>query len=758
VIHRDIKPENILLHGGHALVADFGIALAASRSEGATRMTETGMSLGTPAYMSPEQAMGERDITPKADIYALGATLYEMLSGEPPFVGPTAQAIVARVMTEEPRSLVLQRKSIPPHVEAAVRQALEKLPADRFASAADFAAALGDPSFARARAGVPVRGRAWWHVPAIAVAGLLAGAAIGVGGTAWSRRAPTPPPITRFALVFGHAGQPGDGAGSPIAVAPDGSSIAYKGSDSTGGGLYLRPLDRVNPVRLAGTDDAEEPFFSPDGRWLGFVSGNQLRKLSLVDGSAVTVAEQGWTTSVAGAAWIPGDTIVLSLDDRLWKLSARGGPLNRMALVDSTRRVAYRWPQPLSDDGHVLVTAIDSGGSPRLVVVSVRDGRVTDLGLSGVDGRWVDPGYIVFARTDSMLAAAPFDARRLRVTGPAVPLGVRVGVGPAFPAKVGVARTGTVAFPEFAGGSIALSRLVVVARDGAVRDLPGMVEAAWAWPRFSPDGRKVAVTLKYETWQGDIWVYDVASRTSLRLTFDSLSAIPSWSLDGRAITFTRLRVLDIGKGVDFFGLARVASDGSGALDTLLSSPGAFMGEAQFTPDGQWVVYRRSPADIWLARSDSLSAGRPLRRTPFIERSLALSRDGRWLAYVSNETGSAEVYVEAMHGPAGHTRVSTSGGSEPVWARSGRELFYRNGDTVLAVPVEPGPAFRAGRPRPLFTGHFQSSLMTTRYDVTPDGRGFLMVRRASAEPRDAQIDVILNLFQQPALRRPPGEGQ
>jgi tRNA A-37 threonylcarbamoyl transferase component Bud32 len=318
VVHRDIKPENILLHGGHAMVADFGIALAASRSDGGTRMTETGMSLGTPHYMAPEQAMGERDITPKADIYALGCVLYEMLAGEPPFTGPTAQSIIARVLTEQPRSLTLQRHTIPPALDAVVMRALEKLPADRFATATAFSEALANPASVAAmatasgtRALSSERVRRDWRsriaLPALAVA------AIATAVSVWVVLRPPPPgPVSRYRLQLPENAPLFAGLGV-VAIAPDGSRFLYMGPSAAGQfvpQVWLKERDGDQALPLAGTVGARSATFSPDGQWIAFTSGGHIEKILVGGGAAITLAD----SSAGGVtpAWLADGRIVFA--------------------------------------------------------------------------------------------------------------------------------------------------------------------------------------------------------------------------------------------------------------------------------------------------------------------------------------------------------------------------------------------------------------------------------------------------------------
>jgi len=337
VIHRDIKPENILLHGGHAQVADFGIALAVSRSEGGSRMTETGMSLGTPYYMSPEQAMGEREITAKSDVYALGCVLYEMLTGEPPFTGPTAQAIIARVVTEEPRSLVLQRKTIPPHVEAAVETALAKLPADRFATAAEFADALAHPErtlpATRVLAAFGGAGAGRWRRSFWAAAG----AALGLGGlAAWgwarAREATRQPPSWQYISL-------GDtvtlGTTNPaFALSPDGSSLVFA-DDRQNDRLWLKRRGVLDPVPIPGTERAQNAVFSPDGEWIAFVVDNHLKKVRATGGPTLTLGDSV-AAGFGGAAWLDDGTLVYVTPtlQGLRRVSAAGGP-SRVVLPEA---------------------------------------------------------------------------------------------------------------------------------------------------------------------------------------------------------------------------------------------------------------------------------------------------------------------------------------------------------------------------------------------------------------------------------------
>jgi len=747
IVHRDIKPENVLLHGGHALVADFGIALAVSRSDGGTRMTETGMSLGTPHYMAPEQAMGEREITPKADIYALGCVLYEMLTAEPPFVGATAQAIIARVMTEEPRSLTLQRKSIPPHVEAAVRTALEKLPADRFASAADFARALDRPDFAgpATRAVATAAGRVG---PVAASQQLVRGlpwalvtaALVWVGWLATHRPRPVPPPTVAFDLAFGPRAAAVNASGSPLAFSPDGSRIAYVGTDSSGTRqLFVRSLDRVDPVPVAGTVQGDRPFFSPDGAWLGFVQEGKIRKVALAGGAVVTICDV--TRFVGGVAWGAGDVIVYSeLPGGLHQVSAAGGRPADLAQPDSTHPTSYRWPAFLPDGRAVVFTNVTDSG-PSLWAVTLGDGRVRPLDQPGMSPQYVDGGYLVYTEQDGTVFARGFDAGKLRFTGPPQPIVGGVDMGGAAVAKMAVARTGALVYRG--GDRSDLRELALVDRDGRALALPAP-RAAYREPRFSRDGRRIAVTIAGGSsgpsgGGDDVWIWDLDAGNLQRITFDSASATPEWLPGGRRLVYTQYRGTN--------RLFTISPDGSGQPESLITRPNPIF-ESSPTPDGRAVVFReiseQRNRDIWIATLDSPQVIRPLLATPFDERNPTVSPDGRWLAYASNETGQMEVYVRGLEEGSGRTRISTARGAEPRWAHSGRELFYRTPDSVYAVPVTPGPVFRAGTPRALFGAQYVAG-NPTNWDVAPDDRHFIVVRRREATTDDATLHVLLHWF-------------
>ncbi|HSE28903.1 MAG TPA: protein kinase, partial [Gemmatimonadales bacterium] len=731
VIHRDIKPENILLHDGSALVADFGIALAASKA-GGTRMTETGMSLGTPHYMSPEQAMGEREITARSDVYALGAVAYELLTGDPPFTGSTAQAIVARVVTEHPRPMAAQRHTIPPHVEAAVLTALEKLPADRFASAADFAAALASaghtaPTVAtrtHRRADAPTRRQAILRLLPWALALAAAAAA------AWLALRPAPArPVSRFAI-----GLPADqgivGArGNRVTIAPDGSRIVYVGPGEGTRRVWVRRRDELSATPVPGTDLPAHVFISPDGRRAGVITESQrILVVPLDGGPAVAITDSA--VGLDGATWsedgyIYFDGLTGGGTTGILRVPAAGGTWDTVTVV---RREAsetdHVWPEALPDGRGVLFT-IARGGDMRTADIGVvpPDGGAHRVLFRGVTARYSPTGHLVYVTVDGTLLVVPFDLKRLEVTGEPVPLASGLNIRPFGAVDLALSAEGTLLYTT--GGRGDDPREVVwVGLDGSV--VP--VDPGWVGDlrtlAVSPDGRRLAVSI-FAEGEEQIWVKQLPDGPLSKITFDGPAAWrPSWSADGRDVLYVSLQ------GITPDAWSKRA-DGSAPAELLLDIA-APVQEAFRSRDGEWLVYRTTPRDIMgLSRAGDTV---PLVATPFEERAPALSPDGRWLAYQSDEAGRYEVFVRPF--PATSTakwQVSNGGGTVPRWSPDGRVLYYRGTGNVVAVEVLPGPSFIAGGRRTLFgLGTFADE--EGSWDIAPDGRRFAMIRdRGVADP-------------------------
>jgi serine/threonine protein kinase len=736
VIHRDIKPENILLHDGQALVADFGIALALTQA-GGSRMTETGMSLGTPHYMSPEQAMGEREITARSDVYALGAVTYEMLIGEPPFTGPTPQAVVAKVLTEEPRSPAGVRRSVPPQVEAAVLTALEKLPADRFGSAAEFAAALtGSGSSSATYRGRPAtRRRSLFGSPvlvaAIGVGGLAAGLVLGL--LLWRRDALPPAGTLRIATTFSAEPSP---VGPSFDLTPDGSRIIYRARASGGIQLLSQPLDRLDATVLTTGSSFTGlalvgPRVSPDGRSLVFAQEGGLLTTSIEGGITKRVADsvQGW-----GVWGVDGRIYFQHSGSKgLASVPAEGGTMKRLTLPDSAHAESGHAIADVLPDGNGVVIVISHGSMQNadIGVVDLATGHINTL-MRGTDARYVVSGHLLVSRPDHSVVAVPFDARRLRLAGDPFPLLDGVVLGATGSMELAVAHNGTLLYERDVGAH----GLVLVDRSGHEQLLEGAgsMVGGYGSVRVSPDGARIV----YERLTGasagtaDLWLYSLQERTSTRLTFAGDNTYPSWSADGRRILF-RSNSRGIRTGTGDGTIDTVEADGSGTPGPLFLRAGSNE-EAVQSPDRRWIVFRSGDrgrnqnTDLLYFPSADPSATRPLVDSRFNERAPALSPDGRWVAYISDDSGQDEVYVRPFPGPGGRVQVSTGGGSEPVWARSGRELFYRSGTSVIAAAVAREPAFRVlSRHLLMAGGAYSFNGNHAQFDVLPGDSTFVFVR-------------------------------
>jgi len=738
VIHRDIKPENILLHDGSALVADFGIALAASRA-GGTRMTETGMSLGTPHYMSPEQAMGEREITARSDVYALGAVLYEMLVGEPPFTGPTAQAIVAKVVTERARPLMPQRHTIPPHVEATVLTALEKLPADRFASAGAFAAALTNPAFATASitgAG-PITTTATrsglteiWRRIRPALPWALAVALATVAVVRWPAH-PIGLPVIRFE-VRPQAGAriafPVAGVATQVALSPDGRLAVFDATAASGGWmLYVRSLDRLAARALPGTEGALNPAFSPDGRWIAFRSADgKLKKIAIDGGSLTTLcAIDNSGTVGAGLTWLSDREIAFargtySEGRGFWKVSSDGGEPVQFSQLDSVSRERLQLSPRAAEGGRLVFysSTIASNVDLSIGVIETSTGRAKVFpALHGMRAAGLVDGYLVYVRGDGALMAAPFDTRTLTAGAP-IQVADSIAIPPsAWDAPITLSDGGSLFYQH--GG--AASRVMSVDPHGVEHAILDSVQV-YSHPRLSPDGRRLALEVQGAA-NDDIWIMDLVDHSAVRLTREGFNNRPEWSPDGRRVLYTSSRAPSD-------GVWSQPADGSAEATLLYHDPKNPIREAVFTPDGRSIVYRidtqNNNRDILLKPLSDSGKPVPLVASLNDEKEPRVSPDARWLAYVSNETGREEVYVRAFGGGGGRLPVSTDGGGEPLWSRDGKRLFYRSGTKLMVATVVTAPSLAIASREAAFDGPFATDNYHPNYDIAPDGRSFVMI--------------------------------
>ncbi|MDH4130978.1 MAG: protein kinase, partial [Gemmatimonadota bacterium] len=743
VIHRDIKPENILLHDGSALVADFGIALAASKA-GGTRMTETGMSLGTPHYMSPEQAMGEREITARSDVYALGAVLYEMLTGDPPFTGSTAQAIVARVVTEHPRSMTSQRHTIPPQVEAAVLTSLEKLPADRFATAAEFAAALADPTYAsRTTVMMAAQGGRKRSPITLALAGVAAVATI---AALWGWLRPAPPrPTLRYTMMLPEGRGLSPERGTRFALSPDGSKIVYAGQGPDGTQLYLLDRSQLEPRPLPGTDGAIVPFFSPDGEQVGFnILGNAALKVVALNGAPpVTIADSGLGSD--GATWsadgyIYFDGLTGGGTTGLVRVAAAGGPHEQVTVVDTAQgQQDHFWPVAIPGGRGVFFTVQyrNSRQASNIAVYDQKSGTYHTL-VQGLTARYAPTGHMVYVSSAGDLLAVPFDLESLQITGQ--PVAITPGVaGRAFGAvDLALSTSGTLIY-QLGTVNTDPGNVVYVTRDGRATPMDAAWSGTFQTLALSPDGRQLAVSI-ISGGEQQTWIKQLPDGPLSKLTFDgALNYRPAWNSDGLTVGFSTAATT----------FAETRADGSSQPRVALSdSAGNGIQEAFWSRDGRWLVYRTTSRDIFARRTSGDTTPVPLLVTPgFQEIEPTLSPDGRWLAYASNESGRFEVYVRPFPDTdRAKWQVSTDGAADPLWSHSGRELFFNsNAAAVIAVEVLPGTTFTMGKRTTLFSAS-QSASGPRSWDITPDDQRFVMIQLAGNEgTQNRELLVVENFF-------------
>ncbi|HEX6091057.1 MAG TPA: protein kinase, partial [Gemmatimonadales bacterium] len=729
VIHRDIKPENILLHDGRALVADFGIALAASKA--GSRMTETGMSLGTPHYMSPEQAMGEREITARSDVYALGAMLYEMLSGDPPFTGSTAQAIVAKVLTNEPPPLQPQRRSIPEHVEAAVMTALEKLPADRFATAGEFGAALGGTggtaASATSRRMVAARRRGNGKL-ALAAVGAAALALGTLGGMQIRREQPAERLPTRFEISA-----PGLGF-SPwrnISLSADGRTLVYfVAGRGDAGGLYVRPLDRLEPRQipgLGGADAADNPYISPDGRELMVSRPGQMLRIPITGGQATPLP--GVPEDPFGVIDDAGAIVYGGLDGGIWRLP-RGGAAVRLSAPDTANNERRQILTDVLPGGRIALVGGSSGTgfAGRMYALDLESGNrrpLLDVDMRGA--YYAGRNTLVYVTADQMLYGVRFDPEKMIASGDPVQLGGPVETIPLGAPRLAVSRTGTVIYAPRSP-----AELVLVDRQGVARPL---LEATAEFhnPRFSPDGRSISVDINEPTGR-DVWVLSLEQGTLTRVTFENDGHDAIWSRDGRSLVY-------IGTRDGRTQLLRSRMDGNPgeplASDAAIA-PGGWLADGRLltvaTADAQRLGY-----NIMVD-----SAGRlvPFLATNFSEAWVATSPDGRWIGYASDASRRFEVYVAPADGSAGRIQVSVGGALESNWGADGRTLYYTATDTreMMVAKLELTPTPRVVSRQALFSlGDLVGAEPHANFDVAADGR-IVMVRR----PQTPRLVLIQNV--------------
>jgi dipeptidyl aminopeptidase/acylaminoacyl peptidase len=721
IVHRDIKPENILLQGSHAAVADFGIALAV-QSAGGTRLTQTGLSLGTPNYMSPEQAMGDKTIDARSDIYALGAVTYEMLTGEPPFTGANVQAIVAKVLSDRPRPPSMVRDTVPPEVDAAVLKCLAKLPADRFASAQAFAAALTAPA-THARPGriAPATdsGRATrpWQLATAALAVLaLSLAATLLGGGRDDARG-----TIRAELEIG----PTRALTTPtIESSPDGRSVVY----CNGADLLIRRLeDLTATVVPAGGIGCYAASFSPDGRRLAILAvPNGLRIVSLTGEApprAIPVKDlPDIPVYGGGISWATDGQVYIASRTVLLRVAPDEGTSSIIAQADSAS--AFRAIDVLPDAKASLVAISPRAGTQlaefRIAVVDHADGRVEFI-QQGVNARLAGD-HLIVARDNGTLVAVAFDVGTRRSSG--TPLVLEDSINAEVPA-IDVTADGTLIYSR--SGGAGLGHPVIVDRTGAGEEIGPRWSSSFLTPRVSADGRRMVVE-QFFSGASDTWLRDLRTGVTQRLTSGTeTSGRPTWSPDGESIAIISDRS---GPALPYrIRLGDASVQPLGRFD----SRGVF--QVEWAARGQWLILRtddQAPGkgDILAVRTGVDSVAKPVIATEFSEYAPSVSPDGKYMAYVSNQSGRYEVWVSTFPDGQGKWQISSAGASEPLWSRKGGELFYVTEGHLVSAAVTTAPSFQIAPPQRLFpiAPFVLYGIFNRNYDVMPDDRRFLMIRR------------------------------
>ncbi|MBZ5609988.1 MAG: serine/threonine-protein kinase [Acidobacteriia bacterium] len=759
ITHRDLKPANIkVTHAGAVKVLDFGLAAVAQasgpasgdpRSSPTLTMSPTiaGMILGTAAYMSPEQARG-KPVDKRADIWAFGVVLYEMLTGRQAFAGETITDVLAAVVKSEPHWDGVPEKALP-----LLRRCLEKDPARRLRDIGDIELLLGE---------APPAEKPRHHKLPWAIAAALALASVALIALLWRATRPADPPLqplVRLDVDLGADVPAGPLTGVGMIISPDGSRLVYVSQSR----LFTRRLDQPTATELAGTRGATSPFFSPDGQWVAFFAQGQLKKISVDGGSAITLCNASAT--VTGGSWGEDGNIVAALapSGSLSRVPSSGGQPAVLTELDHSRgEVTHRFPQILPGGKTVLFTSHTAMGGgydlANIDVMSLADHRRKTLQRGGTYGRYLptskSAGYVVYVNRGTMFAL-PFDLERLEVRGAAVPVLERVSYSAQYGyAQFDSSRSGTMLYRS---GAEQADLVTVQWLDGTGHTQPLLSKTGlFLTPQLSPDGQRLALANA-----GDLWVYDPQRDTMTRLTFDGKSSRnPVWTPDGRYIIFGASD-----------GIYWTRSDGAGKPQRLISSTNPQI-PTSLTPDGKRLAFEElTPANaqdlftMALERDgEALRAGKPepFLQTQFNDRDASFSPDGRWIAYASDETGTNEVYVRAFPDKGGKWQISNGSGMLPVWSRNGHELFFRTLDNqvMVATYAVKGDSFVPEKPRVWSEKRLTSyTLSASNFSLAPDGKRIAALLPAEGPVSQAQSHVtfLLNFFDE-VRRRAPANGK
>ncbi|MCH8268007.1 MAG: PD40 domain-containing protein [Acidobacteria bacterium] len=750
-------------------VLDFGLAKAMAAEAQANETydsqsptlsampTRAGVILGTAAYMSPEQARGKK-VDKRTDIWAFGCVLFELLTGRQAFQSrdregaDTVQDIIARILQGEPDWQALPGTT-PEKVRDLLRRCLQKDVTRRSRDAAEIRLQIEEALAAPATGGVVIGTRTGWRRMLLPVLGSTVLAAIITGIAVWQLR-PAPPPsfVTHTVIPLREDNQLGGNFFPMLALSPDGTQLAYIAGSGTAQQIYVRAMDAIEARVLAGTERAQDPFFSPDGEWIAFFADGKLKKVSVSGGAVLTLCD---VPSSRGGSWGVDDTIVFAPTNRggLWEVPAAGGEPQELTKLNEGE-LSHRWPQLLPDGKTLIFTvatradAVNPAASNEIAALNLDTGDTGEHKVvirGGTFGRYVPTGHLVYYSAGTIMAA-PFDPGRLEAGGAPAPVVEDVmssteGTGAG---QFSFSNLGSLVYVA-GGNQQAASSLVWVDRGGTEEPV-NAPPRQYLRPRLSPDGQRLAVEIVGQ--KTDIWIYDLSQETLTPITFEGDKIQVAWTPDAKRIVYSSAGQAD--------GTRRLywkPADGTGSEELLTSNQYGFNAPSM-TPDGKWLAWHvinpETSRDIWGLPLEGERKPRPLLQEPFNESAAAFSPDGRWLAYASDESGQSEVYVRSFPGLEGKWRISTEGGGGPYWNPNGRELFYRSGNKMMAVDVTTQPTFTPGRPTMVFEGQYNPDPTGQRpnYDVSPDGQRFLMMKRAEQQT-DAltQINVVLNWFEE-----------